>query len=146
MARRKSTIPVPTDAELAILRILWRSGPSTVREVWDALGRPKAGGRKRVGYTTALKLLQIMHDKGLVARDESDRSHVYRPRVEEEETETRLVHDLARRVFAGSTTRLALRALSEIPATPDELDEMRQLVQRMARQKGVSDKGKRGKA
>lgn len=115
--------PIPTDAELSLLRILWREGPCTVREVLEALPE-----ERRVGYTTVLKILQIMHEKGLVERDESERTHVYRARVAEPGTERRLVADLADRVFGGSTTRLVMRALAERRASPEELEEIRRLL------------------
>src|SRR5262245_34359130 len=95
----------PTDAELSILRVLWMRGPSTVRQVTEALGRD-------TGYTTILKLLQIMTDKGLVARDESSRTHVYEPAFTQDETERQLVNDLLERVFDGSASKLVLQALA----------------------------------
>lgn len=115
--------PLPTDAELGILQVLWRRGPSTVREVLGELGRERP-----VGYTTVLKLLQIMHEKGLVERDESERSHRYRAAVAEQVTQRRLVGDLIDRGFEGSAGRLVLRALSARRATPEELSEIRRLL------------------
>jgi BlaI family transcriptional regulator, penicillinase repressor len=117
------TSPKPTDAELAILRVLWSRGPSTVRQVHDSLTEQRA-----TGYTTALKLLQIMTEKGLVARDESDRSHVYRARLSEGETQRQLVDDLLGRAFGGSATKLVMQALSGSKATPEELAEIRRLI------------------
>jgi len=116
------TAPLPTDAELAILRVLWRRGPSTVRDIFDALGA------RGTGYTTTLKLLQIMHQKRLVARDESSRSHVYRAMADRERTERRLVRDLADRAFGGSAAQLVLRALSDERASPEELARIRALL------------------
>ncbi len=115
--------PLPTDAELEILQVLWRRGPSTVREVRGQLERDR-----EVGYTTVLKLLQIMHGKGLVERDESQRSHRYSPAVAETATERRLVGDLIDRGFRGSPGRLVLRALAARKATPEELAEIRRLI------------------
>ena len=115
--------PLPTDAELGILQVLWRRGPSTVREVLGDLG-----AERPVGYTTVLKLLQIMHEKGLVERDESQRSHRYSPAVAEQATERRLVGELIDRGFEGSAGRLVLRALSERKATQEELSEIRRLL------------------
>jgi BlaI family transcriptional regulator, penicillinase repressor len=115
--------PLPTDAELEILHVLWTHGPATVREVRDRLPRAE-----EAGYTTVLKLLQIMHAKGLVTRDEAQRSHVYAAAVARDDTERGLVDDLARRVFGGSAGRLALRALSERAASPRELEEIRRLL------------------
>src|SRR5262245_26736044 len=117
------TSPKPTDAELAILRVLWFRGPSTVRQVHDSLTEQRA-----TGYTTALKLLQIMTEKGLVARDESDRSHVYRARLSEGETQRQLVDDLLGRAFGGSATKLVMQALSGSKATREELAEIRRLI------------------
>jgi predicted transcriptional regulator len=114
----------PTEAELAILRVLWRRGPSTVKEVHEALASP-------TGYTTTLKLLQIMADKGLVLRDESQRAHLYRARLAEEQTEGQLVGDLLDRVFDGSASRLVQRALASRPASADELAEIRRLLDRL---------------
>src|ERR1700759_4127320 len=97
----RSPLPRPTDAELAILRVLWERGPSTVRQVHDVLARDR-----QEGYTTPLKLLQIMTEKGLVDRDERDRTHVYRARVGEEQTQRQLVRDLVDRAFGGSASKL----------------------------------------
>src|SRR5262245_50676527 len=114
----------PTDGELEILTVVWELGPSTVRQVFDALAR-----RRRVGYTTVLKLMQIMAEKGLVRRDEAQRSHVYRAAVAAERVQRHLVSDLARRAFGGSATRLALRALADEPASAVELEEIRRLLE-----------------
>ena len=116
-------LPRPTDAELAILRILWDRGPSTVREVHDALPPEKPAG-----YTTVLKLLQIMTEKGLVTRDESTRSHVYTPRLSQDATQQQLVADLVQRAFGGSSAQLVMQALASSPASPDELREIRRLL------------------
>jgi BlaI family transcriptional regulator, penicillinase repressor len=118
-----SSMPRPTDAELAILRVLWDRGPSTVREVTDQLGK-----QRDVGYTTALKLMQIMTDKGLVLRDESKRSHVYRPKQREETTQRQLVTDLIARAFGGSPEKLVLQALSAKKASKEELGEIRRML------------------
>jgi len=117
--------PRPTDAELAILRVLWERGPSTVRQVHEILVA-------RVGptaYTTALKLLQIMTEKGLVRRDNTDRSHVYAPRLSEEQTQRQLVRDLLDRAFGGSSSKLVMQALNARRATPEELGEIRKLIE-----------------
>ena len=111
----------PTDAELAILRVLWARGPSTVREVATELGR-------EAGYTTVLKLLQIMTEKRLVRRDESSRTHVYEAAFSQDHTERQLVADLLDRVFDGSAAKLVLQALAENRTTPEELDEIRRLI------------------
>ncbi len=119
-------LPKPTEAELAILRVLWQRGPSTVREVWDQLS-PK----QRTGYTTILKTLQIMFDKGLVKRDETERSHVYEARVSEEQTQRKLLTHLLEGAFAGSAGKLVLQALSVKRASPEELAEIRKLLEDM---------------
>jgi predicted transcriptional regulator len=111
----------PTDAELAILRVLWARGPSTVREVAEAMGREGA-------YTTVLKLLQIMTDKGLVRRDESTRTHVYKATASEDQTKRQLVADLLDKVFEGSSAKLVLQALSTRAASPEEIDEIKKLL------------------
>lgn len=115
--------PRPTDGELEILRVLWRRGPSTVRHVHDHLGEARG-----VGYTTVLKLLQIMAEKGLVTRDESQRSHVYAARVGEEETQGRLVGDLLEKAFGGSAAKLVMRALSDKAASPEEISQIRRML------------------
>jgi predicted transcriptional regulator len=118
------TSPRPTDAELAILGVLWTRGPSTVRQVHDVLCEQRS-----TGYTTVLKLLQIMTEKGLVARDESERSHVYRARWTQQETQRQLVDDLLERAFGGSAMSLVMQALAGGRATPEELAEIRRLLE-----------------
>jgi BlaI family transcriptional regulator, penicillinase repressor len=116
-------LPKPTDAELAILRVLWDRGPSTVREVHEALHDTRAAG-----YTTILKLLQIMTEKKLVTRDETARSHVYMPAGTEASTQQQLVTDLMQRAFGGSAARLVMQALAAAPATADEMQAIRRLL------------------
>ena len=116
----------PTTAELAILRVLWAHGPSTVREVHEALARDRD-----IGYTTALKLLQIMVEKGLASRDVRSRGHVYAARAGEAATQRRLVQDLVERAFAGSSLRLVMQALSAKRPSPHELEELRALLDEM---------------
>ncbi len=111
----------PTEAELGILRVLWTRGPSTVREVAETMGRAGA-------YTTVLKLLQIMTEKGLVARDEEHRTHVYEAAFSEAHTQKQLVTDLLERVFDGSAAKLVMQALSTGKATPAERAEIRKLL------------------
>jgi len=115
--------PRPTQSELEILSVLWDAGPSTVREVQQTLE-----ARKPTGYTTVLKLLQIMTEKGLVRRDERERAHRYAPRLPRERTEQQIVGDLLDRAFGGSSSRLVMRALSSRKATPEELDRIRALL------------------
>jgi BlaI family penicillinase repressor len=131
---RNPATPKPTDAELAILRVLWERGPSTVRQVHEVL----IGRVGPTAYTTALKLLQIMTDKGLVRRDESDRSHVYHARLTEEQTQRQLVRDLLDRAFGGSASKLVMQALNAKRATPEELGEIRKLIE--ARREGRDER------
>jgi len=115
--------PRPTDSELAILTILWERGPSTVRQVHEALA-----DTRDTGYTTTLKLMQIMADKGLVSRNESARTHVYTAMASEQQTQRQLVKDLVDRAFGGSAAALVLQALNAEGATPAELREIRRLI------------------
>lgn len=119
MVRRTSKRP--TDAELEILRVLWTRGPSTVREVAKAMDREGA-------YTTILKFLQIMTEKGLVSRDESTRNHVYKAVSTEGQTQQQLVKDLLDRAFDGSAAKLLMQALATKKASRKELDEIRKLL------------------
>jgi len=113
----------PTDREIAILRVLWDRGPSTVGDVKEALDE-----ERDTGYTTALKLLQIMTEKGLVTRDESRHAHVYRARHPQKKTEKLMVGDLLERVFGGSAANLVMHALSSKKASPEELAQIRELL------------------
>jgi predicted transcriptional regulator len=130
----RSPVPRPTDAELAILRILWERGPSTVRQVHDILGQERTAA-----YTTALKLLQIMTEKGLVERDERDRTHIYRARLSEETTQRQLVRDLVDRAFGGSATKLVMQALATKRASADELRDIRQAIDGARHEREVRD-------
>ena len=116
----------PTAGELAILHVLWTRGPSTVREVHELLS-----AERPTGYTTVLKLLQIMAEKDLVRRDEKRRAHVYRARIRQEKTQTQLVGDLVDRVFGGSASRLVMQALSSKRASAKELAEIRRTLDDM---------------
>ncbi len=113
----------PTEAELAILRVLWSRGPSTVREVAEVMGREGA-------YTTILKLMQIMTDKRLVKRDDAARTHVYEAAYSEDQTQKQIVSDLLDRVFDGSAAKLVLQALAAGKASPAELAEIRKLLEK----------------
>lgn len=128
--RRKSG---PTDAELEILNVLWERGSSTVREVHGELTE-----RKPTGYTTVLKFLQIMTEKGLVVRDESRPAHVYSPAASAEETQGQIVRDMLERAFGGSTYKLVMQALSTRASTPDELARIRELLDEL---EGSGDDG-----
>jgi predicted transcriptional regulator len=124
------TWPRPTDAELEILKVLWRRGPCTVREVFESFGDTKT-----TGYTTVLKLMQIMAEKGLVVRDESERAHRYEAASPEDETQRRLVGDLLRKAFDGSAKNLVLQALSTERASAEELSEIRRMLDVLERGK-----------
>ena len=119
----RTHLPRPTDSELAILRVLWERGPRTVREVQEALSAS--------GYTTLLKLLQIMTEKGLVVRDESERAHVYAAALSEQRTQRQLLGDLMDRAFGGSPATLVMQALSGRKATADDLNAIRELLDRL---------------
>jgi predicted transcriptional regulator len=118
----------PTPAELEILEVLWRRGPSTVREVHGEL--------TGVGYTTALKLMQIMAEKGYVARDESERAHVYTAVLQREQTQGELVGDLLDRVFGGSAAQMVLRALSHRKASRQEIADIRKMLDEIEKNQG----------
>jgi len=124
MARKKTT--GPTGRELAILSVLWERGPSTVRDVHEALHQDT-----ETGYTTTLKLMQIMVEKGLLVREDDGRRHIYRPALSEERTQREVVQDLLDRVFAGSAEKLVLRALSAKKVSPKELKRIREMLDEM---------------
>ena len=113
----------PTESELEILQIIWDKGLATVREVHEELAKTKD-----VGYTTTLKLMQIMHDKGLVKRDESMRTHVYQAAVNKERTQKHLLTKMIDTLFGGSSTQLVLQALGEHKASPEELEQIQTLL------------------
>jgi len=117
------TTPIPSNSELEILHVLWRKGPQTVREIHPALRR-----KREIGYTTVLKTLQVMAEKGLVSRDETERSHVYRAAVPEKSVKRRLVSDLLDRVFEGSAANLMVQALSAKRASPEDIRKIRKLL------------------
>jgi len=124
----KRIVPRPTDAELQILQVLWRQGPSTVRQVLDALKRRKRTG---IGYTTVLKLMQIMTEKGLVARDETQRSHVYRAALSEEQIQRQLVSDLLDKAFGGSARKLVMQALAAKRTPAKQLEQIRRILDQL---------------
>jgi BlaI family transcriptional regulator, penicillinase repressor len=123
-------LPLPTDAELDILAVLWRQGPSTVREVHEALA-------KESGYTTTLKQMQVMAEKGLVRRSERFRSHVYEAAAPKEQTQKQIAGDLLKRAFDGSAKSLLLGALSAQRTADEELEEIRHLLDRFEKRKGT---------
>jgi BlaI family transcriptional regulator, penicillinase repressor len=124
MTKASKILPRPTEAELELLRILWAKEPATVRDAYEALNSERPSG-----YTTVLKLLQIMTAKGLVTRDEASRAHVYRAAVSQEAMQSRLLKDLSVRLFSGSAAQLAMHALAMEPASKAELDEIRALLE-----------------
>lgn len=122
----KNHIPRPTEAELEILSVLWRSGPSTVRAVNEILN-----DRKEVGYTTTLKFMQIMLEKGLLDRVEHGRLHIYRPMVKEEDIQEKLVDRLLETAFGGSAKKLVMHALGNHEASAEELLEIKALIRKL---------------
>ena len=127
MARDNEGIK-PTEAELSLLNVLWKIGPATVRQVHDAISATQT-----TGYTTVLKILQIMHEKSLVIRDESQRAHVYTPANSEVFTQSSLLKDLASKAFGGSTCKLVMRALDE-STSKEEIADIRQLLNELDQQ------------
>ena len=125
MTLSSPSIPRPTEAELELLGVLWDKEPATVREICDELNRGRA-----FGYTTVLKLLQIMHSKGIVLREESGRAHLYRSAISQDAMQSRFLRELSVRLFSGSAAQLALHALAMEPASPEELDEIRALLEK----------------
>jgi BlaI family penicillinase repressor len=122
MAQRdRGRAPLPTDAEIDILAALWRLGPATVREVHEALA-------KDCGYTTTLKQMQLMHEKGLLKRSERFRSHVYEAALPKEQIQKQIAGDLLNRVFGGSASSLVLGALAAKPASQGDLAEIRKMI------------------
>ena len=130
------SIPRPTESELELLRILWEKEPATVREIYDALNLERPSG-----YTTVLKMLQIMTAKGLVVRDEASRAHVYRAAIGQDAMQSRMLQDLSVRLFSGSAAQLALHALAMEPASAGELDEIRKLIERRSATDGTATTG-----
>ncbi len=124
----KKQTPKPTDSELEILQILWRNGPSTVKMVNENLSQ-----KKDVGYTTTLKLMQIMFDKGLVRRNEEERSHIYSAALEENQIQTALIEKLLETAFSGSAAKLVMQALGNSKPSKDELDKIRELINNIDR-------------
>jgi len=115
----------PTGAELEVLQVLWKLGASTVRDVHNSLKRTHS-----TGYTTVLKIMQIMHEKELLARDASSRAHIYSSFVSEEDTQGQFVNEIVSKVFAGSTSQLVVRALSE-KSSKEEIEEIRAVLNRI---------------
>lgn len=124
MAQNNNSVK-PTEAELTLLNILWKIGPATVREVHEAVSK-----KQKTGYTTVLKILQIMHEKALVIRDESNRAHIYSAANSETHTQSSLIKDLISKAFGGSTSKLVMRALNE-STTKEEINDIRQLLNKL---------------
>jgi len=129
--RGQTTLPLPTGAEIDILAVLWRLGPATVREVHEELG-------KDCGYTTTLKQMQLMTEKGLLIRSERFRSHVYEAGVPKEQTQQQIAGDLLQRAFLGSAKSLVMGALAAKPASREELAEIHKMIQAFTKEKGRS--------
>ncbi len=113
----------PTESELEILKVLWENGKATVRQVHESLM-----AQKDVGYTTTLKLMQIMHEKGLVKRNDSQRTHVYKAAIDKEMTQNHLLNKMISGLFGGSSTQLVMRALGEHKVSQNELDQIQSLI------------------
>ena len=121
----QSTLPKPTEVELEILTSLWSKGEATVRELHEDVSQ-----RRALGYTSVLKTLQIMTEKGLVQRSEAGKAHIYRATATQEDTQSQFLRDLTERLFSGSAAQLAMHALSMQPASTSELQEIRKLIER----------------
>lgn len=119
----RTNYPEPTESEVEILQILWQKGSATVREVHEVLET-----KKDVGYTTTLKLMQIMVEKGIVDRDTSKRIHIYKPLIPQSSVENNLINKLRQKIFRGSASRLVIGALSSEPVSEQELEEIREFL------------------
>lgn len=128
MKFNRKPLPKPTEAELELLRVLWEKGPATVRELHDAINL-----HRPVVYTSVLKILQIMTEKGLVEREESGKAHIYRAAASQEDTQNQMLRDLSERLFSGSAAQLAMHALAMQPASAEELEEIRSLIEQKRR-------------
>ena len=116
-------LPKPTEVELELLRTLWDKGAATVRELYEVVSQ-----QRTLGYTSVLKTLQIMTEKGLVEREEAGKAHIYRAAASQEETQSQLLRDLSERLFSGSAAQLAMHALAMEPASAEELEEIRRII------------------
>jgi predicted transcriptional regulator len=137
MTGKTLTLPKPTEAELELLRILWAIEPATVREIHEALN-----DEREAGYTTVLKMMQIMTSKGLVVRDEANRAHVYRATISQEDMQSKILKDLSMRLFSGSAAQLAMHALAMEPASASELEEIRILIESKRNHAGSATNGR----
>lgn len=125
MANKNTDLPKPTESELGLLRALWAKHPATVREVMERINEERD---PPLAYTTVLKFMQIMHEKGLVSRNDEERTHTYSPKVPAEQTKKQLVGDLLEKVFEGSVSQLVLQALGTSKLSKDEAEEIRRLL------------------
>lgn len=116
----------PTDSELEILQLLWEFGPMTVRELNDKLNK-----ERKVGYTTSLKMMQIMTEKGLLSRDTGERSHIYSPLLKSEEVQSTMLDHVLKTAFKGNRSRLVLQALGSRDASPEEISEIKSLIKKL---------------
>ncbi|MFP4091334.1 MAG: BlaI/MecI/CopY family transcriptional regulator [Cyclobacteriaceae bacterium] len=123
---KENDIPKPTEAELEILQILWTNGPSTVRAVHDKLAE-----KKDTGYTTTLKNMQNMAQKGMLSRNEESRSHIYRPELPQQETQKMLLDRFLENTFGGSATNLVMQALGQRKTSPEELQKIKELIKKL---------------
>jgi predicted transcriptional regulator len=119
----KYLLPKPTEVELELLRVLWDKGEATVRDLYEVVSE-----QRPLGYTSVLKMLQIMTEKGLVERSEAGKAHVYRAAASQEETQSQLLRDLSERLFSGSAAQLAMHALAMEPASAEEIEEIRKII------------------
>jgi len=132
---KKTKIPKPTVAELEILQILWKNGPSTVRFVNE-----KMNEKKRVGYTTTLKIMQLMFEKKILIRDEKKRSHIYHPAIQENETQKFLLERFLESAFSGSAAKLVMQTLGHHRASKEEISQIRKLLDSIEGEKNDPDK------
>jgi len=123
MKDRTHHLPKPTEVELELLRVLWSKGSASVRELHEVVNE-----QRPLGYTSVLKTLQIMTEKGLVERTEAGKAHIYHAAASQEETQNQLLRDLSERLFSGSAAQLAMHALSMQPASEEELEEIRKII------------------
>jgi BlaI family transcriptional regulator, penicillinase repressor len=123
MKEKSGHLPKPTEVELELLRVLWSKGTASVRELHEVVS-----GQRPLGYTSVLKTLQIMTEKGLVERTEAGKAHIYHAAATQEETQNQLLRDLSERLFSGSAAQLAMHALSMQPASEEELEEIRKII------------------
>ena len=125
---QEKIIPTPTDAELEILQVLWQNGQQTVRFINDALNEKRSADQKEIGYTTTLKLMQIMLEKGLLERNIIERSHIYTPAIHEKTTQEQVLRSVVNNAFNGSASNLVLRALGSNNTSREELEKIKKLI------------------